>query len=138
MESLTKDLAVAIVGAVIGAALVYLFSIGFRVTKESGEVRRAMRAKENDEWQSGDALKRQRIFNSYLFSVLRYFIVGNILIALATTMGDLDVRPQSAPLTILDYVYATFDMAGVLFYLVTFSQILRFTKLLRLGELARG
>jgi hypothetical protein len=124
MEGLGRDLMVGVAGSVIGAVLISLFSF----TRATWRV---ARDREVSDWKSGDQLKRQRIFNFYLFSVLKYFIIGSILIGVASAISDLDSTTKFDPLTNLDYLIATLDGAGVLFYLATFSRILRFTKLLK-------
>ena len=81
------------------------------------------------DWKSGDAVKRQRIFNAYLFSVLKFFIIGNILIGVATAFSDLE--PNEPGISNFDYITALMDAVGVVFYVATLGEILRFTKLIR-------
>lgn len=129
MEGSSRDLIIAVAGAVLGAAVVYLFSIGFQWTAKAREIRRQQRANDIMDWKGGDAVKRQRIFNAYLFSVLKYFIVGSILIGLAT--GASQLEPNEPGLQNLDYVISLVHFAGVMFYAATLGEILQFTKLMR-------
>ena len=131
MEGWGRDLVVGVVGSLIGAVLISLFSFGFQLTKLSREKRRKLRGQEIEDWRSADLAKRQRIFNSYLFAVLKFFIIGSILIGVANAIGDLNVADKTSPLGTLDYMAELFDATGVLFYLATFSQILQFTPLLK-------
>jgi hypothetical protein len=127
MEGSSRDLIIAIVGAVIGAAVVYLFSIGFQWTAKAREIRRQQRTSDIADWKSGDAAKRQRIFNVYLFSVLRYFIIGSIITGVASAVSDLE--PNEPGINNLDYVISLVDFIGVLFYAATLGKILQLTNL---------
>lgn len=129
MEGFTRDLVIAVAGAVIGAVLVYLFSAGFRWTADSRRSRRQQRESDIADWKSGDASKRQKIFNMYLFSVLRLFIIGSILTGVATAVSDLE--PNEPGLNAVDFITATMDAIGVVFYAATLGEILQFTRLAR-------
>jgi len=129
MEGWVRDLVIAVAGALIGAVLLYLFSIGFQWTAKSRGIRRRQRDSDIVDWKSGDAVKRQRIFNAYLFSVLKFFIIGNILIGVATAFSDLE--PNEPGISNFDYITALMDAVGVVFYVATLGEILRFTKLIR-------
>jgi hypothetical protein len=130
MQGLTRDLVVGIAGSVIGAAVVAIFSFGLRFTKASRESWRQFAEKETLDWRSGDSAKRQHISNSYLFSVLKFFIIGSILTGVSSSIGDLSVVDKTVPLGATDYISASLDIGGVVFYLATFAKILRFTRLL--------
>ena len=130
MQGLTRDLFVGIAGSVIGAAVIASFSFGLKLTKASRESWRQRAEKETLDWRSGDSAKRQHISNSYLFSVLKFFIIGSILTGVSSSISDLIVVDRTAPLGIVDYINATFDICGVIFYLAILSKILIFTRLL--------
>jgi hypothetical protein len=130
MDSFARDLGIGIAGALIGAVLLNFFSFGFRWTKVSREHRLRLRDQETADWASGDATKRQRIFNGYLFAVLRVFVLGNILIGIGTAISDINASKPEV-LTGLDYTIALIDSVGVVFYIATFAKIMQFTTLLR-------
>jgi hypothetical protein len=91
--------------------------------------RRQQRKRDIADWESGDPFKRQRIFNAYLFSVLKFFIIGSILVGVTTVMSDLE--PNRPGLNNFDYLDGTIDAIAVIFYVATLSEILQFTKLVR-------
>lgn len=127
MERWATDLLIATAGAVIGAVLLSVFQSGLA---RWGEERRKIRAVELLDWKSGDAAKRQRIFNRYLFRILTLFILGNVLIGLASPLADLEL-PSERALTSVDYIVAVMDAAGAVFYIVTLATILQFTSLVK-------
>jgi hypothetical protein len=129
MESLTRDLIIAVVGALVGALLVYLFSAGFQWTTKSRQAGRLQRSVDIADWQSGDQAKRQRVFGSYLFAVLKFFIIGSIIIGITTTVSD--IEPNEPGTNNIDYINAVLDAIAVLFYAATLGKILQFTKLTR-------
>lgn len=129
MESWVRDLVIAIAGAVIGAALVYLSSMGFRWTTKARAITAQRRNADIVDWNSGDFAKRQRVFNAYLFSVLRLFIIGNILIGIASVVSYLE--PNILGITALDYVAAAISALGVVYFALTLGEILRFMNLVR-------
>jgi hypothetical protein len=125
------ELMIGIAGSVIGAVLIYLFSFGFRWTKDSRELRLKIRKKELADWKSGSAVKRQTISNSYLFSVLKFFVIGSILTAIANSINDLEpsyLANSNSP----DYIQGVLDTVAAIFYLATFAKIIQFTRLLRI------
>ena len=131
MDEWGKELIIGILGSLIGASIIYLASFGFQWTKESRKFRQKLREKELTDWKSGSAIKRQRISNSYLFSVVKYFLMGSILIAMSNVVYDLEpsyMAESKSP----DYIQGTLDTLAVIFYLVTFAKIIQFTKLLRM------
>jgi hypothetical protein len=129
MDAIIRDLIIAVAGAIIWSVLQNVFSVGSRWMMGNREARRQLREQEMMEWRSGDALKRQRIYNSYLFSVLKFFIIASILIGITTVMSDLE--PNQPGLNNFDYVDAVMDGVAVVFYLVTLTEILQFTRLVR-------
>lgn len=124
-----RDLVIAIAGAVIGAALVYLSSVGFQWTAKARLSASKRRAADLEDWNSGDFVKRQRVFNVYLFAVLRLFIIANILIGIALVISYL--QPNDPGTQRLDYVDSALCAFGVVYYCLTLGEILRFIKLTR-------
>jgi hypothetical protein len=132
MDTWGKELIVGIEGSLIGAAIVYLFSVGFQWTQKSREARQKVREKEIADWKSGSAVKRQTITNLYLFSVLKFFMIGSILMGVASAVGDLEPNLPGPGLLSEDYVQEVLDIVATIFYLATFAKIIQFTKLLRM------
>jgi hypothetical protein len=122
---------IAIVGGLISAALIYAGSRGIRWTTQSRESKRAQRGAEEADWRSGDPAKRQRVFIAYLISMLKSFMIGNILLAVAKAGFDLEPTPQPGPAEILDYLNSVADGIGACFYVATLVIILRFAKLMK-------
>jgi hypothetical protein len=131
MDSIARDLAIAIAGAIIGSLLIFVFSFGFRWTKQSRESRRRERESERKDWLSNDPSKRQRITNAYLFSVLKFFVMGSILIGVSSAISDLVPNDCKSGLESTDYIMEGFDIAAVISYLATFSKIWQYMRLLR-------
>lgn len=129
-SGLARDFAVAISSALIGALIVSLLSLGHRWTRETGAVRQKRRGTEKEDWKSGDPIKRQRIFNRYLFEVLKFFILAEVVSAIATPAIDLEPGGLRS-LTNTDYAAAGLDAISALFYIASLAKILQFTRLLR-------
>ncbi|MFZ3311311.1 MAG: hypothetical protein WA280_18310 [Xanthobacteraceae bacterium] len=132
MEGSLRDLTIAVVGAVIGTLVLTLCTAGFRWTAKSREARKKQRETDIADWKSGDTAKRQRVFYAYLFSVLKYFIVGSILIEVATAISDLE--PNEPGLNAFDYFTSLMDTVGALLYVITLVEILQFTRLMRSSD----
>jgi hypothetical protein len=126
-----RDLTIAVLGAIIGSVLIFFVSAGAQWTARSRGVRKAQRETEEADWRSGDPAKRQTLFNAYLFAVLRSFIIGSILIAVATAASDLEPSPYPGEVGNLDYLNFVADGIGVCFYVVTLATIVRFTTLMK-------
>lgn len=131
MEGVARELATGVAGSLIGALLVFLFSLSLKITTSSRERQKKLKEQEIIDWKSGDLLKRQIIFNKYIFSVLKFFVIGSILIGVTNAAGDLYAVPRDAPLRFTDYMFFVLDTIAVVFYFATFAQILEFTRLLR-------
>jgi hypothetical protein len=129
MEGWLRDLIIAVAGALIGAALLSVSSASFEWTARSRAASGQQRELDILDWQSGDPVKRQRIFNTYLFSVLKFFIIASMLTCLTTAMSDLE--PNEPGLNNFDYIDAVIDGIAVIFYLATLVEIFRFTRLAR-------
>jgi hypothetical protein len=126
----SRDLVIAVAGALIGSVLMYLFSVGFRWTSETRKIAQEQRERDLADWTSGDPVRQQRVFNVHLFSVLKFFIIGSILI------GTADVISYTEPnglkgLYVYDYIAIVLSALGVAFFIATLAEILQFTQLLR-------
>lgn len=79
MEQLPEKLIIGAIGSVLGALIVYLGQVGFQLGKGARERNRHARTRELEAWQSMGAGIRQSITNIYLFAILRYLFLGNLL-----------------------------------------------------------
>lgn len=79
MDQLPEKLIIGAIGSVLGALIVYLGQSGLQLTKKARQKIREAREKEIDEWKSMNMGIRQGITNYYLFSILRYLFLGNLL-----------------------------------------------------------
>jgi hypothetical protein len=126
-----RELLIAVVGGLISAALIYAGSRGIRWTTKSRESRRQQRDAEEADWRSGDLAKRQQVFITYLISMLKSFMIGSVLLAVAKAGSDLEPTPQPGPADILDYLNSVADGIGACFYVAALVTILRFGKLMK-------
>jgi hypothetical protein len=79
MQDIPRELIIGAIGSVIGALIVYLSQSGLQITKKARERARKAREEERSAWRSKNIGIRQGITNQYLFSVLRYLFLGNLL-----------------------------------------------------------
>ncbi len=79
MDQIPEKLVIGAIGSVLGALIVYLGQTGFQITKKARQQSLEAREKETDEWKSMKMGVRQGITNYYLFSILRYLFLGNLL-----------------------------------------------------------
>ena len=130
MSDWIRDVGIATIGAIIGAALIYVVQTGILFTQKSRAVAQAARKQEEKDWRAKDLLVRHTISNAYLFSILKLFMIGNMFWVASSIVSDMagkDEPPQ------LDYARTALDLIGLIFFLATFAKILSFTKLQRLG-----
>jgi hypothetical protein len=125
-----KDLAIAVAGALIGSMLLYLFQVGFQWSANARKSTKQRRESDLADWKSGDPAKQQRVFNVYLFSVLKSFIIGNILIGTADFISYTEPNGLKG-LYVYDYAAIVLTALGVGFFIATLAEILQFTKLVR-------
>ena len=79
MAEIPKEIIIGAIGSILGALIVYLGQSGFQLTKKAKEKAQEARLKEMDAWKSMKFGIRQGITNYYLFSILRYLFLGNLL-----------------------------------------------------------
>ncbi len=79
MSEIPKEIIIGAIGSILGALIVYFGQSGFQLTKKARERAQETRAKEIDDWKSMKIGIRQGITNFYLFSILRYLFLGNLL-----------------------------------------------------------
>ena len=129
MDAWVGDLIIATTGAVVGAALVYVFAYGVKFTQAARAIATVARKQEQSNWRAKDPALRQRITNSYLFSILKLFMIGNMFWVGSSLVSDLAGMEEARQ---FDYIMAAFDMTGMIFFFATLAKMLRFTKLLKL------
>ncbi len=79
MEGLPREIIVGAIGSILGALIYYLGQSGIQLSKTARETALQKRKKEEEEWKTMKMGIRQGITNSYLFSILRYLFLGNLL-----------------------------------------------------------
>jgi hypothetical protein len=79
MDQLHREIIIAVIGSLVGALIVYLGQSGLQLTKKGRERAEVDRRKEIDVWKSKKLGILQGITNYYLFSILRYLFLGNLL-----------------------------------------------------------
>ena len=65
MTDWIRDLGIATIGAIIGAALIYFVQTGILFTQKSRAAAQTARAQEEKDWHTKDFLTRQTISNAY-------------------------------------------------------------------------
>jgi hypothetical protein len=108
----SRDLVIAVAGALIGSMIMYLFSVGFRWTSKARKIAQEQRESDLADWKSGDPVKQQRVFGVYLFSVLKFFIIGSILIGTAEVISYTEPNGLKG-LYIYDYIAVVLSALGV-------------------------
>lgn len=94
MDPLARDLLVGAIGSVLGALFVFIGSQGWRVTKTARDRRKRLRAREEEQWRTRQIGIRQGISNVYLFDILKYLLLGNLLLAVPTMATWLDLTNE--------------------------------------------
>lgn len=95
MESFAREVFAGAVGSVIGAFLVFLGSQGRHLNRAARRRRRSMRRREQEQWASREIGVRQGITNGYLFEILTYLLLGNLLLAVPAITTLLGFAGQS-------------------------------------------
>jgi len=78
-NAITTNLLIGIVSSVIGALLVLVSQYGIRIRKSSKIASAKRRQDELDQWKINELGIRQGITNYYLFKILRYLFLANML-----------------------------------------------------------
>lgn len=91
METIIREIAIAVMGSMFGALFVFFKSQGWQVTKLARAKRRELRHLEEQKWKTQEYGIRQGITNDYLFEILKYLLLGIICLAGATMLTLLDV-----------------------------------------------
>jgi len=126
------ELIIGTIGSVLGALTVYLSQSGLRLTKKTRQNILKKREKEIKEWKSMKIGVRQGITNYYLFSILRYLFLGNLL----WVLPELVEQFQNFGLEYYAYVITILLGRGgaLICFFIGLGQIIRYLKLRDLDE----
>lgn len=128
MWEIPKEVLIGGAGSILGGLVVYIAQSGWRLTKGARQRSQQARHREIDSWKSGSMGIRQGITNQYLFSILRYLSLGNLL----WLMPDAAVEP----LKMLDVLYEVYvaliivaRIGALLCFFLGLGSILRYLRL---------
>ena len=126
MENLSSYIYGGIIGAII--SIVINFVITYRYSKQKDKLKKESTAQEREYklWKSMHLGVRQGITNEYIFSVLMYLFIGNII-----WIGTEIISPLIGSSSHEFYLLLnSFGLAiGVVFFLLGFGRIKRYIKL---------
>lgn len=134
--SLVVNIIVGTIGSVLGGLIVYAGQRGFQVRRAARA--RAAEERDNEEtlWRSLDLGIRQKITNEYLFSILRFLFLGNLLWLIPNlTSGAFSVidRAKIVPNEILQWAWGIIGITAQVFAVIAFllgiGRILRYARL---------
>ncbi|MCG8073241.1 MAG: hypothetical protein N0C86_14805 [Candidatus Thiodiazotropha taylori] len=126
MEEITRDLLIGVIGSVIGAALVFLGSVGWRFSKKAKKQLEQEKLEEERLWLSSDFQAKQSITNQYLFEILKYLLLGNICLTLPALSWFVLEFALGAAMNFLSFGTSS---AALVFYYVGVGRVLRYMKL---------
>jgi hypothetical protein len=132
-----KEIAIGVVGAVLGAVVVSAGALGWRFATESRKAAKAAREAERTQWRSGDTQKRSNLTLQYLFAVMSYFLVANLfwLIPDVLEASSAAVRGAVSPSDQwmhLFWMSATISrFVSLIFFFLGLGRILRYASLTR-------
>jgi hypothetical protein len=128
MEEIPKEIFIGALGSILGVLILYLAQSGIQLTKKARDAAKQKREQELEMWKSMKMGVRQGITNSYLFKILQYLFLGNLL--------WLAPEVVSAPAQALEFPYAFyltiiigFKGSALLSFYYGLGQILRYQKL---------
>jgi hypothetical protein len=127
MNDILRDLLIGISGSVIGAMLVYFGQIGVTVGRKARDERDKRRQKEIALWNTRKIQVRLAITYSYLFDLLKYFLMGTIVASvpgLFSIFGILRISYQ-----ILAIVSTIFAVLALGFFMVGLGRAGRYLAL---------
>jgi hypothetical protein len=128
MEGIPKELLIGAAGSIIGAVILYLVQTGFQLTKSARESWKLKKELEEKNWKSQNIGQRQGITNAYLFSILRYLFLGNLLWLIPEA-----INPPAEMLGIDFGFYVTtqvlFNGSAIFCFILGLASILRYQRL---------
>lgn len=135
MVEIPRDLIFSAIGSIIGALFVYFGQSGLQITKKARDKARKAREDERVAWKSMKLGIRQGITNQYLFSILRYLFLGNLLWLIPETASE--------PLQMLNVMYGVYiciiisaRVGALLSFFLGLGRIIRYLRLRALDEIA--
>jgi hypothetical protein len=128
-ENLLRDLLIGITGSVAGAAIVALAAYG-RDAFQTARNRSARWKHEVEEWRTGQVGRRQAITNEYVFEVLRFLLLGNLLWVFPEIIVPFTWRNSVIDELHL-WVNSGFLLVGLLSFYVGLSKTIRYLRLRR-------
>lgn len=128
MDELLINLVFPTISSVVGGLVVYFAQSGIQLRKKSKKDTRLSKADEIEAWKSMDLGIRQGITNNYLFSILRYLFLGNLLWLLPEVLEK--------PIYFFNFIHEIYigilvfaKIGALLSFLIGLGYILRYLKL---------
>jgi len=78
-EALITNLIIGIIGSVIGAIVIFIGQFGLKIKKKSKEISKKEKEDEELNWELGSLEEKSSITNKYLFIILKYLFLANLL-----------------------------------------------------------
>jgi hypothetical protein len=128
--NLPRDIVVGTIGSILAAIVIYGAQVGFRFSKKSSEAAAARLQREKEIWKTRELAKRQTITNRYLFEILRYFLLANIVISapsVAFALAPILVHSFEA----LSWVSAIASAVGMIYFYLSLGRLLRYVDIRR-------
>ena len=132
-----KDIAIGVIGAVLGAFVVSAGAFGWRFATESRRAAKVAREAERKQWHSGDPQQRSNLTLGYLFTVVSHFLIANLfwlipdlLDAFATTARGA-ISPSDQWTHFFWISAAIFRFVSLVFFFLGIGQIIRYAALTR-------
>ena len=106
LSKLLEHLAVGVAGGLITAVVIFMAQSGWSFSKEVRLKNRKARKEEENAWKTMHLGTRQGITNKYLFSILLYLFLGNLLWLI----------PEAAvePIRFIDFLYIPWIVIAIL------------------------
>jgi len=128
-----KDIAIGIIGAVLGAVVVSLGAGTLRIAAKSRKAIKAKREAHRSLWHSGDTLKRVNVTLEYLFVVLSHFLVANLfwLIPDVVEAFTRTGMPGSTDERFFWPFALVFRLVSLIFFFLGIGRIVRYASVIR-------
>jgi hypothetical protein len=131
----------AVLGALIASALIYLAQFSFKQTWLSWKKIKENRLEEENDWKTKDFGKRQTITNKYLFLILQFFLLANVLWLIPNFFdfipsyanGEYSFTLKNPLMFLLTITTSSCYSLAFLSYLIGIGKIMRYLKLRSLG-----
>jgi hypothetical protein len=127
-DRLIRDLVIGTAGSIIGAILLFLSTVGFRLTTVARDKLKQQREQEIRTWETGDSSTRQNITNDYLFAILKHMLLANMFWVLGEGLPDIvavSVRSEGLYL----FLFAFGRALSLFFFILGLGKALRYMKI---------